>query len=110
VFHQAHGLVLRVYPATANLPVEERYGLQAQIRRAAVSVATNIVEGAARFSEVEYCRFLDIAHASTRETCYLLGLCTELGFVPASVTDPLTKDFDDVAGGLQKLTAVLRKP
>ena len=109
VFQLAHALVLRTYPATANLPIEERYGLQVQIRRAAVSVPTNIVEGAARFSEAEYCRFLEIAHGSARETVYLLQLSSDLGFIEKPTIDPLVKGFDEVAGGLQKLTHGLRE-
>jgi four helix bundle protein len=89
--------------------MEERYGLQAQIRRAAISIATNIVEGSSRLTEAEYCRFLEIAHGSARQACYLLSLCTELGFLAASATDPLAQGFDEVAGGLQKLGTTLRR-
>jgi four helix bundle protein len=56
VFVRADALALRVYHATRGLPLEERYGLQSQIWRAAVSVASNIVEGCARRSDKEYGR------------------------------------------------------
>jgi four helix bundle protein len=74
VFELAAGLVLDVYRASQRLPVAERYGLRAQIRRAAVSAAANIVEGSARLSTREYVNFLNIASGSATEACYLLSL------------------------------------
>jgi four helix bundle protein len=67
-FQLADALVLDIYKETKGFPPEERYGLQAQIRRAAVSVPTNLVEGSARRGEIEYLNFCNIACASAFET------------------------------------------
>ena len=70
-----------VYRTTTGFPKEELFGLTSQIRRAAVSVPSNIVEGCARDSEAEYLRFLNIAFGSLRELRYQLSLSKRLGFL-----------------------------
>ena len=104
-FHLADRLVLDIYKVTGLLPDTERYGLQSQLRRAAVSVATNIVEGNARRTDQDYRQFLYCAHASARETSYLLGVCVRLGFLAESVIAPLINSYDRVSAMLLRLVA-----
>ncbi len=80
-FALADTLTLRVYEVTRHFPPEERYGLTIQMRRASVSVAANIVEGAARGSSPEYLRFLRIAYASACELHYELSIASRLGYL-----------------------------
>ena len=103
VFGIADALVIAIYQATRAFPVEERYGLQAQIRRAAVSVATNIVEGCARRSEREYLNFLNIATGSAAEMRYLCDLSHRLGFLVAELANDLEPRCRELVGSLVRL-------
>ena len=80
-FELADEVALLIYKVTAGFSKEELYGLTAQMRRAAVSVPSNIVEGCARDSQAEYLRFLYIAFGSLRELHYQIGLSKRLGFL-----------------------------
>ena len=80
-FELADEVVVMVYQMTTEFPREELYGLTSQIRRAAVSVPSNIVEGCTRDSQADYLRFLYIAFGSLRELHYQLSLSKRLGFL-----------------------------
>ena len=79
-FELADEVVVLIYQITRGFPNEEIYGLISQMRRAAISVASNIVEGCARESQTEYLRFLEIAFGSLRELHYQFSLSKRLGY------------------------------
>jgi four helix bundle protein len=79
-FDLADEVAIFIYRITREFPKEEIYGLTSQMRRAAISVPSNIVEGCARESQAEYVRFLEIAFASLRELHYQFGLAKRLGY------------------------------
>jgi four helix bundle protein len=76
-----HQLVLAIYEASDSWPSRELYGLTSQVRRAACSAASNIVEGEARRGPKQFRRFLDFAIGSLAELSYLLVLARELGYL-----------------------------
>jgi four helix bundle protein len=77
----AHQLALQVYEVTDGWPVNERYGLTIQIRRAALSAPTNIAEGSAKRGSREFRRYLDIALGSLSEVSYLLRFTKDRGIL-----------------------------
>ncbi|HKY22911.1 MAG TPA: four helix bundle protein [Vicinamibacterales bacterium] len=103
VFTEADELIARVYAETATFPPEERFGLCTQIRRAAISVATNIVEGCARRSTKEYLQFVNIATGSAAETLYLLELSHRLGFLKIEAYTRMFPKYTQLLRGLKKL-------
>lgn len=109
VFVLADALVVQIYNSTNDFPLAERFGLQSQIRRAAVSVASNIVEGSARRSLAEYLNFLNVAAGSAAEVRYLVDLASRLGFIENSQCAPLTSDYTELVSGLQALMRSLSK-
>ena len=80
VWQSAHAFVLEVYACTKSFPKEETFGLKSQVRRAAVSVPSNIVEGFSRWSDNDKIKFYNIAEASLHEAEYQLFLAEELQF------------------------------
>jgi four helix bundle protein len=96
----ADDLAATIYSCTRSFPREEIYGLTSQLRRAAVSVPTNIVEGSTRESQREYLHFLHISRGSLSETEYLLSLAKRLGYVNES-------DFTAIAIQLRRTFACL---
>ena len=103
VFWLADELVIDVYRATSSFPAEERFGLQRELRRSAVSAAVNIVEGSARRTTREYLNFLNISTGSSAEARYLLGVGVRLGFLPEQSHETLTARYTELLKGLQKL-------
>ena len=108
-FELADPLVLAIYKETRSFPREEMFGLTSQLRRAAVSIASNIVEGSARCAEAEYMHFLDTAYGSAREVEYQVGLASRLGFLPESSHLELSALSVETSKVLNGLLRSLRK-
>ena len=95
----AHRMALLIYRITESWPAEERFALTIQVRRAALSVPTNIAEGAAKRGHREFRRFLDIALGSMAELTYLLRFSRDRGLLTSESWLQL-EDLRDQAGKL----------
>lgn len=104
-FELADELALLVYRETVGFPREEVYGLTSQIRRAAVSIPSNIVEGCARNTEKDYIHFLNTAYGSAKEVEYQASIARRLGYLE---TNKLEEDAAEVARVLNALINALR--
>ncbi len=109
VWKKSHGLVKEIYKITTSFPREELYGLTSQIRRAVVSVPTNIVEGFSRNSTKEYIQFLFNSRGSLEEFRYLVSLAKDLDFLSEEIYKDLEKRCEEISKMLNALIVSLRK-
>ena len=103
VWQKADELAYQIYLATKSFPKEEIYGVTSQIRRAALSVPTNIAEGTGRQNKGEFKQFLNIALGSIAEVDYLLHFSARLGYLQQDEEKCLSLLQNDVSALLWKL-------
>jgi four helix bundle protein len=103
VWQKAKTLAVHTYKATANFPKSETYGLTSQIRRAAVSVVSNIAEGQGRLTPGEFRHFLGQARGSLLEAETQLAIAVDLGFVGQETYKALERESYQVLGLLDRL-------
>ncbi|MGI6441719.1 MAG: four helix bundle protein [Peptoniphilaceae bacterium] len=109
VWQKSHELVLKIYAITKDFPKDEQFGLTSQIRRAVVSIPSNIVEGKARGSNKDYNRFLMMARGSLEEVKYQMLLAKDLKYLDENTYREIYKNMDEVGrllGGLIKKLGV----
>ena len=104
-YTEAKSLVMLVYAVIGSLPQEERYALADQLRRAVISVPSNVVEGMNRISDKEKSHFLEIAYASLMEVYCQIDIAADLGYIDMEKKNELVQQIDTVA----KLISGLRR-
>ena len=109
VYKRAVQFILNVYKATEKFPHDERYGLTGQLRRAAVSIATNIAEGSGRHHKRDHQQFLRMARSSCYECVPLLEIARELAYLSEPARDALYKDCNALAMMLNRFINALNK-
>jgi four helix bundle protein len=96
VWERAHRFTLQVYKITSSFPKDELYGLTSQMRRAAVSIPSNIAEGCGRNTQAELARFVHIAGGSASELEYQLILAHDLGYMGDEIYPELNSEINEI--------------
>ena len=107
VWQKSYELCLKIYRITAEFPNEERYGLTSQIRRAAVSIPSNIAEGYGRKTTVDYIRMLYISYGSVCELETQILLAGDLGYIEKGELGIARKDVAEIERMLKALITSL---
>lgn len=107
VFKLGFQVALDVYKITEGFPKTEIFGLSNQMRRAAISINSNIAEGSSRNSSKEYKHFVGISRGSAEELKFQVKISKELGFINASDSDKLVDSLSEICKMLTGLTKSL---
>ncbi|WP_295652391.1 four helix bundle protein [uncultured Mucilaginibacter sp.] len=105
IWNKSIDLAVKVYKISAGFPSDERFGLVSQTRRSAVSIPSNISEGAGRNTKGEFKQFLGIANGSSYELQTQMVIANRLGFVDNEVCDDVLDNIDEI----QKMNYNLQK-
>lgn len=103
VFKRSHNLTLKTYKITQGFPQTEKFGLISQMRRAASSIAANLIEGSHRLSRKEYRQFVSIARGSVGELKYHMLLSKDLGYLLADEYNFLITELEEISKMLNGL-------
>lgn len=96
MWHKAIDLAADVYKMLSNFPVDERYGLTSQAKRSAISIASNIAEGAGRNSDKEFIHFLGVANGSSYELQTQLIIANRLALINDTDVSNLLEQLDEL--------------
>ena len=108
VWQKAHSFTVNLYKITKDFPSEEKFGLTNQIRRASVSIESNISEGFGRNGDKEFSRFLDIAQGSACEVKCQVLIARDLGYLDISKSELLTDKINEISRMLNALNQKLK--
>ncbi len=97
IWNRSVDLVEKIYAATKSFPNDERYGLTAQIRKAAVSIPSNIAEGFGRFHNSEYKQFLFVSLGSCAEVITQLTIAARLDYLKKDTAQELMEELDQIS-------------
>jgi four helix bundle protein len=96
IWSKSRVLVKKIYEVTEGFPSEEKFGLVSQMRRAAVSIISNIAEGSGKESNKDFCRFLEVAYSSAFELETQLILAVDLNFTKLDATTEILDSVQEI--------------
>jgi four helix bundle protein len=96
IWKRAVALATKIYRSSQNFPKEEKYALTSQLRRCAVSISSNIAEGAGRNTNKDFKRFLSIAYGSSCELETQIIIATRLNFISSSKSSELCNEINEI--------------
>ena len=108
VWQKAHTCTIAIYQVTKHFPSEEKFGLISQIRRASISIESNLAEGCGRNSDKEFARFVSIAQGSAFEVRCQLILARDLDYISGEVFQSLQKQILEINRMLNALYQKLK--
>lgn len=109
IWERSHALTLDIYKITKSFPKDELYGLTSQIRRAAVSIPTNMAEGSGRDSEVDFKRYLQISMGSACELEYLIFLSNCLEYISEETYEKISTEIESIKKMISSFITKIRK-
>jgi four helix bundle protein len=109
VWQRSMRLAKQIYQVTQKFPGDERFGLTNQLRRAAVSVPSNLAEGHARFGAGEFSRFISITMGSVAELETQILLSTDLGYIDDAIAHQLLRELDGIGKMLRGLAKSIQR-
>ena len=108
IWKQSREFCSDIYTITASFPVDEKFGLTNQLRRASVSIPSNIAEGCSRGSNKDFSRFLEIAIGSAYEIETQLLIASDLKFISNEVLENLTLKLNNIVKMISKFRSILK--
>jgi len=108
VWQKAHTFTINLYKISSTFPSEEKFGLTNQIRRASVSIESNLAEGAGRSSSKEFSRFLDIAQGSAFEVKCQILIAKDLSYIDNQKSELLMEKINEVSRMITLLNQKLK--
>lgn len=108
VWHRSMDLAVRIYRITQKLPASEQFGLTSQLRRASVSIPSNIAEGYGRQSTGSYRQFLSISRGSLMEIETQINICDRLKYLAQSDTENIFKEITEISKMLTSLISKIK--
>ncbi len=109
VWHVAKNLVVKIYKLTASFPAEEKFGMVSQMRRAAVSICSNLAEGSGRNTSKDQGHFYGLAYSSLMELLNQLLIALELNWLPQEHFNEVRQELERISAKINSLRKTILK-